>query len=435
MKLAPALHDIAGAVHSFQRWGPASVRKEAGRCLFCFDAPCRADCPAGIDVPSFIRRILHENPRGASELIRRENPLGWLCGILCPVERLCTSHCHRAKMDKAIDIGGLQAFASGPIREAKLSSRTRSRRRVAVVGAGPSGLSAAFYLSQGGVDVDLFEANTFPGGLITFGIRPDKIEKREALKEMEALISDNRISLHLRKRVADPRQLTAGNDAVYVATGLGAEGVPGNLLQYRNVFSATAFLRNVNEAALRDRPYRKRLDEPVFIIGGGNTAMDAAITAKRLGAADVTVVYRRTEAEMPAWKYEIKATQNAGVIFRFLLEPASFRGRKDRLYDVVFRSMRLGDLGPDGRRKAIPVVGRTLILKAGTLILATGREAARPPWLAREAVGVSSGRLGESRVWIGGELRQGGGLIVRAVADGKRAAQEILTALEKRNSV
>lgn len=202
-------------------------KPEAFRCLFCFEAPCKMDCPAGIDVPGFIRRIMQDNLRGANQLIRRENPLSWVCGVLCPTDRLCASRCPRRRMDRAIDIGGLQAYASIRSFEVPVSNEKQAifKNRVAIVGAGPAGLTAALYLSQQGVKVDLFDAEEFPGGLITYGIRPDKVDKKKALREIENLLSHPGISIHLKTRISDPHDLLKNHDAVYVATGLGEEEI------------------------------------------------------------------------------------------------------------------------------------------------------------------------------------------------------------------
>jgi dihydropyrimidine dehydrogenase (NAD+) subunit PreT len=407
-------------------------RTEASRCLFCFDAPCKTDCPAEIDVPRFIRGIVQDNVRGAYRLILSQNPLSWVCGVLCPDERLCASRCPRRLMDKAIDIKGLQAYASQahllhPLPEGKGNT---VEGRVAIVGAGPAGITAAFYLAERGIAVDVFEGEELPGGLMTYGIRPDKVNKMGVLHEIGQLLNHPRLSLHFKARVSDPRDLLRDHRAVYVATGLSAEKVDERAAPFKNVYGATAFLKEVNKAHLKGQALKRPPGKDVLVIGGGNTAMDAAITACRSGASNVTIVYRRTENEMPAWEHELAEVRRQGAHLRFLLEPTSFRRKDGKIARVIFRPMKLGRPGPDGRKKVFPDTGPNVSMEASSVIFATGRERVTPGWLGNDKIDPQSGRLGRSALWVGGELRRGVGLIVQAVADGKRAAQEIVDHLE-----
>jgi dihydropyrimidine dehydrogenase (NAD+) subunit PreT len=407
-----------------------AAKAEASRCLFCFDAPCRLDCPAGIDVPAFIRDLMHGNPRGACQLIRRENPLSWICGVLCPTGRLCASRCPRRLMDRAIDIGGLQAGASEKDWSLPLSHKGERGvktvgKRVAVVGSGPAGLTAALCLSREGITVDLFEVEEIPGGLITYGIRPGKMDKKRALCEIGNLLDSPRISLHVETRVEDPRDLLKDYGAVFVATGLAMERIDEHFASFRNVRPATAFLKEVNERSLNGRPLRKRSGGEVLVIGGGNTAVDAALAARLAGAPSVTIAYRRTEGEMPAWGHELEEARRQGVQLRFLLEPVDVEGRAGKVHRVILRPTRLGRPGPDGRRRVLAGKGPEVAMNADLVILATGRPKETPAWMTGEGVDPATGRVGESPIWIGGELRHGVGLIVGAVADGKRAAREI----------
>ena len=406
----------------------ASAKAEATRCLFCFDAPCETDCPAGIDVPGFIRRIMQDNVRGAYQLIRRENPLSWICGALCPTERLCASRCPRKSKDTAIDIAGLQTLASREHRPTLSSKEGKGsgNGRAAIVGAGPAGLTAAWYLLDRGFKVDLYEAEEYPGGLVTYGIRPDKVNKERALNEMEGLLHHPGITTHMKVRISDPRDLLKGHSLVYVATGLGPEKVDDAAAHLKNIYPATGFLKEVNKASLKGRTFRRDFGKGVLVIGGGNTAMDSAIAARLSGASDVTIVYRRTEEEMPAWGRERETARRHGANFRFLLEPVSFRGKDGRIDRVVFRPTRLGRRGRDGRRELIPAGGSNVSIAAGTVIWATGRKKEMPVWAGSETIDTAHGRLGKSRIWIGGELRRGAGLVVEAVADGKRIAREIV---------
>lgn len=176
------------------------AKQEASRCLFCFDAPCQADCPAGIDVPQFLRRMAQENLRGAYDLIRSENPIPWICGILCPTEMLCARHCCCGVLDRAIRIGELQAYATRHehSRSKFFPAGKRSGNRVAVIGTGPAGLAAISSLSQAAFDVTAFEAEDYPGGLITYGMPPYKINKQKALSEIKGILRSPGVSVHLK---------------------------------------------------------------------------------------------------------------------------------------------------------------------------------------------------------------------------------------------
>jgi NADPH-dependent glutamate synthase beta subunit-like oxidoreductase len=427
------MNTLAGHLEEHTDRAYSAARVEASRCLFCFDAPCKTDCPAGIDVPGFIRRILQRNLQGAYQLIHRENPLSWVCGVLCPTERLCASRCPRKLMDNPIRIGGLQAFASEaiPFTPPPKEEEGTLNRPVAIVGAGPAGLTAALFLSREGWKVDLYEAEELPGGLILYGIRPDKVNKKRVLQEIERLLDRPRLSIHLKTRISDPHNLLKDHQAVYVATGLGTEKVDGRAARFKNVYSATGFLKEVNKAFLKGKNFGRHLGVDVLAIGGGNTAMDAAITAHLAGASRVTIVYRRTENEMPAWKHELDEVSRHGLYLRFLLEPVSFRGRDGKIDQVMFRPTRLGRPGPDGRRKVVAGEGPNVLMKASSVILATGRERETPSWAGKDRIDPAKGRLGKSKIWFGGEFRHGVGLIVQAVADGKRTALEIIRTLEE----
>jgi len=406
----------------------AQARAEASRCLFCFDAPCQIDCPAGIDAPGFIRRILQQNVPGAYHLIHRENPLPWICGILCPTERLCAFRCPRKLVDHAIDIGRLQAYASIDKAQTKISkpSKASSRNRVAVVGTGPAGLTAISCLARDGFQVVVYEAEDWAGGLITYGISPYKIDKRRAIQEIGNILDQPGISVHLRTRVPDPNELLKEHAAVFVATGIGGESLDRSVSRFKNVYRATEFLKTVNRTYLHGQPFKRDLGPEVLVIGGGNTALNAAVSIRLLGASNVTVIYRRTETEMPAWSHEMATARKCGVNFRFLLEPLSFIGDEGKASHVVFRQTELGEPGADGRRKVLAQRGKQVEIAATFVILSTGRERKNGlKWLKREKVDQSTGRLEGSNIFLGGDLLHGAGLVVQAVADGKKAAHEI----------
>ena len=406
-----------------------TAKAEASRCLFCFDALCQRDCPAGIDVPRFIRRILQEDLEGAYQVIRQENPLPWICGVLCPTERLCTSHCPRQRMDSAIRIGALQVYASTWDRNDEIVSRQSvefSKNRVAIVGAGPAGLAAASYLSQSGLRVSIFEAEEHVGGLITYGVPPHRIDKRQALLELEKIVQGEGISVHLGNRITDPFQLSKEYGAVFVATGIGPEHLDEKVSKFKNIYRATDFLKELNLAHLKNRTVRRDFGPETLVIGGGDTALDAAVGVRRLTGSNVTVLYRRTEKEMPAGSHELAAARKEGIHFRFLLEPKFFGGKSGKVSRVIFRQTRLARLGSDGRRKVVVGDGPEMVMAASAVIMATGRKREESAdWLKGWKVIPSSGRVGNTNVFIGGEMKGGGGLAIQAVADGMAVARGI----------
>jgi glutamate synthase (NADPH/NADH) small chain len=412
-----------------------SLATEAKRCLFCFDAPCQAGCPAGIDVPGFIRRISQKNSRGAFELIFRENPLPWICGILCPTEKLCASQCPRGLIDNPIRVGELQAHASEPFSAtaSEILSKKIPGRKVAIVGAGPAGLSAAHYLLQEGAKVTIFEAEEHPGGLITYGIPPHKIDKKRAVEEIKRLLNRPGISLNLKAHIANPVHLLSEFEAVFVAAGGGKETLEEDLSGVPNIYRAMDFLRELNAGALQDRQVRMDLGPEVIIIGGGNTAMDVAISLRLMNVPHVTVVYRRSEKEMPAWPQEKRRAREMGVHFRFLLEPAFFEKENGKVRKVVFHRTDLGECGPDGRATVVRSSGPDVTLQASAGILSTGQKAVKD-WVrgVDGKVDDRTGRLGNSPIFIGGDFKSGGNLIVQAVADGKHSALEILRIINPR---
>jgi formate dehydrogenase major subunit len=331
-------------------------------------------------------------------------------------------------MDIAIEIGGLQAYASADKSLTPISrpSRILSKNHVAVVGTGPAGLTAISCLSQEGFEIDVFEADKYPGGLITFGIPPYKIDKKRALKEMETILNGPGITVHMGTTVPKPSELLEKYDAAFVATGMGGERIEKKVSQFKNIYPATGFLKELNETHLQERKFKKDLGERVLVIGGGNTALNAAVSARLLDIPNVTVVYRRTEMEMPAWHHEVETARKHGVDFQFLLEPVSFLGKRGRVTHVAFRHTQLGEPELDGRRKVIARGGKRVTVSASSVILGTGRDRKDGlEWLKGQRVDNITGRIEGTNVFLGGEVLRGAGLIVQAIADGKQAAREI----------
>jgi dihydropyrimidine dehydrogenase (NAD+) subunit PreA len=423
--------------------GPQAARDEAARCLFCYDAPCVAACPTGIDVPAFVRAIHTGDPHGAARTILAANPLGGTCARVCPVEHLCEGACVRTSLDRPVAIGALQRFAVDAHREAGrpfVVPGSPRPGRVAVVGAGPAGLACAAELRRRGIAVTVFEARERAGGLCAHGIVPWR-HAREMTAHEAAEIERAGAEIRLATRVgADasagvtPAALLADFDAVFLAIGLGRSrrlGIAGEDLA--GVFDALEVLEPFVTGAA-DPP---ALGRRVGVIGGGSTAMDAAAAAVRLGAEEVAVFYRRTEAEAPAHPHAIELARELGIRLRWLAAPDEITGRDGRVSGVIFDTMRLGAPDRTGRPAPHRVPGARFAVDLDTVIVAAGQEAVERLVVdfavgmrgGRVAVEASTGRTDNPRVWAGGDLVNGGREVVHAVEEGKIAARSIAAEL------
>ena len=410
---------------------------EADRCLECggphAPAPCAVACPAGVDVARFIAQIADGDPGAAAETIFEQNILGATCARVCPVEVLCEGACvleHEGR--PAIAIGALQRYATDWHFERGLPLRTRARatgRRVVVIGAGPSGLACAGELAARGISVTVFDEREELGGLVRYAIAPYR-QVRDPLPDEARALEELGVELRLGTRISSRQELeTAAEDAdaVFLGVGLGADtnvSYPGDEL--RGVWESLPFI----EAIKTGQP--PKVGSHVVVIGGGNTAIDVAREALRLGADDVTVLYRRTEAEMPAYDHEIEEARDEGIRFRFLAAPVAFLGTWD-LEQIECIEMTLGEPDESGRRRPMPLQGSTFTLQAYTAVKAIGQQPRDElaEWvegleLDRGKVVVDgSGRTGNRKFFAGGDAINGGASVVEAVRDGRRAADAI----------
>jgi NADPH-dependent glutamate synthase beta subunit-like oxidoreductase len=429
--------ETAGALTEAGRtYAPHEAVIEASRCLMCEDPPCNKGCPAGVDVRRFVRKIRFGNFRGAARLIRDANPLVGVCGRVCPQEILCMERCTRAELDTPIDIAGLQRFAGdvelGAL--APLPDGIRERvERVAVVGAGPAGLAAAVALRRAGIQVELFERERAAGGVLSHGIPPFRLDQAFVESELE-YVTRLGAKLHLGEAGADAATLLKkGFDAVFVATGLWRPyriGLPGADL--KGVHVATDLLRAV---ARGERPV---LGGRVVVIGGGNVAMDAATTAKALGAERVDLCCLESFEEMPAFRSEIEHAQAEGIDFHTRTRPVRIVGEGGRVVGYEGIGIRWKVPGLLVPSNAEEMKGTEFRLKADAVVeaigqgpldgfagLATGPRglvAADPETMAASLEGV----------FAGGDVTSGGATVVQAVAEGKRAAGAIVSYLDGR---
>ena len=414
------------------RLSQAQALLEAERCLYCFDAPCATACPTHIDVPSFIRRIAEGNLRGAATAILEANPLGGMCARVCPTENLCEQVCVRTTQSaQPVAIGRLQRYATDALMESaqpQIFTRAASTgRKVAVLGAGPAGLACAHTLARLGHEVLLLDAHEKAGGLNEYGLASYKTTDNFAQTELQWLLGIGGIELRTGWKLETAAQLDALRadfDALFLGIGLAATrqlGVPGeNLAGVQDAVDFIAALRQ--SADLSALPIGRR----VVVIGGGMTAVDAAVQAKLLGAEDVHMVYRRGPEQMSASKAEQEWAQTHGVTIHHWLVPLEVTGSNGHASAVQFARQALVD-GKLCATGEIQTLAADMVLKAigqrlGNPLLAESGLRLLGDRIATDDVGQTSLR----GVWAGGDCRAGGlELTVEAVAHGKQSALAI----------
>jgi glutamate synthase (NADPH/NADH) small chain len=406
---------------------------EAARCLYCDDPPCNKGCPAGIDVSGFIQRIKTKNFAGAWRLIRKDNPLGAICSRLCPTEELCARECSSTELNEPIAIADLQRFVTDLElkRGIELPGKVKSTgKKVAVIGSGPAGLACGAQLVSLGHSPTIFEKAPVPGGILRNGIPEYRLPKKIIDKEFDYLKK-----LGVKIKTNSPIRkfsflFKKGFKAIFIAIGANEPvylGIPGENLS--GVCTAQEFL-----SAAKNNPKGLKIGRRVAVIGGGNVAMDAASCALRLKAKEVTVIYRRTERQMPAWRDEIEGAREEGVFFRFLSLPTRFLGKK-KIEKMVCSRMKLGPKDKSGRPRPTPIKGSDFTIPVDTVILAIGQRADTSFAKANPRLKVDKrGRVVTKKktqatslkgVFAGGDIVNGGATVVQAIAEGKRAAMAI----------
>ncbi len=408
---------------------------ESERCLQCFDSPCTDACPAHIDIPIFIGMICSGNVIGAAEVVKTANAMANTCGKICPEEVFCQSACTRAKQDSPIQIRELHFYAT-QVESKNGFSKTRLFPNidgaVAVIGAGPAGLSCAFELSKLGYKVDVYDKDGL-GGVARSSIPSFRLAEDELDADTKFLSKYFRLKKEdVNARMFD--EIKHQHKAVFLAMGLGKDrpvGIPGERL--KGVFPVLHFLHKA-----KTQPSGISVGDRVVIIGGGNVSLDAAATAKRLGAESVILLYRRSESEMRVWKSELNEARSQGVEIRFLTNPVSIVG-KSEVTGVMCRHTRLSkETDESGRRVPIEVKGSDFVLDAHTVIIAIGQTIGAE-WLEGfERTGNGYVKVNKSLhtsvagVFAGGDMVAGEGTIVQSVAHGKNAAHTIHEHLSKK---
>lgn len=412
--------DIAPAFESNE------ARVAAERCLFCYDAPCTKACPTAIDIPLFIRQIAAENPAGAAKTILDANIMGGMCARVCPTETLCEEVCVREVSEgKPVEIGRLQRYATDHLfKTGKQIYRQGpgTGKRIAVVGAGPAGLSCAHRLATLGHEVTVFEARKKPGGLNEFGIAAYKTVGNFAQLEVNYLLGIGGIAVNYGKRLGKHiklDKLRRDYDAVFLGVGLGDTNDMGFKDEPGGVKDAVDFIADLRQSKnLANLEIGRR----IVVIGGGMTAIDVASQTKRLGAEDVTIIYRRGPSQMNASNYEQELAQTDGVLIRHWMRPKKLLAKAGKLVGVRLEYTREKNGRLEGTGEVLDLPCDQLFKAIGQILVAQD---------LGDGIALSGGRIkvDETRktslpnVWAGGDCVSGGkDLTVAAVEDGKQAA-------------
>lgn len=419
---------------------------EAKRCLGCKNAPCMEGCPVNIHIPQFIAKIAEGDFEGAYQIIYQSSSLPAVCGRVCPQERQCEARCVRGKKGEPVAIGRLERFVADwhmeKATETKVNLPEKNGKRVAIIGSGPSGLACAGDLAKMGYSVTVFEALHVAGGVLVYGIPefrlPKAIVKREIdnLRNLGVVFCTNAV---IGKAMTVDELFEDGFEAVFIGSGAGLPrfmNIPGENLN--GVYSANEFLTRTNLM----KAYEKDSSTPILkankvaVVGGGNVAMDAARCAKRLGADDVYIVYRRSMKEMPARLEEVEHAQEEGIIFHTLNNPIEIIGTEDNFVKgMKCVKMELGEPDESGRRKPVEIENSEYILDVDAVIMAIGTSP--NPLIRNTTRGLETDRRGciitkdecglttKEGVYAGGDAVTGAATVILAMGAGKSAAKAI----------
>ena len=434
-----------------QGYDEAMAREEAARCIDCKNPACMTGCPVGVHIPDFIRHVKEGAFEKAYETIRLTNNLPAICGRVCPQETQCESKCVRGVKGDPVGIGRLERFCADYAMQhasAKTERPAPNGHRVAVVGSGPSGLTCAGDLAKLGYDVTIFEALHTPGGVLVYGIPEFRLPKRlvrEEIATVEALGVKIETDVVVGRSVSLEELFDEGYEAVFVGSGAGLprfQGIPGENLN--GVYSANEFLTRINlmkAYAFPETDTPVRVGKKVAVVGGGNVAMDAARSALRLGADEVSIVYRRSEKEMPARLEEVHHAKEEGVNFRMLTNPTAIHGDESgSVRAMTCVEMELGEPDASGRRRPVVKQGSEFDLDVDTVVIAIGNSP--NPLIRNTTPGLETQKWGGiivdengatslENVYAGGDAVTGAATVILAMGAGKIAARAIHEKLSK----
>ncbi len=445
-------------IHNFNEvilgYSEEQAVSEAERCIQCPEPKCIQGCPVGVDIPAFIKEIREKNFDEAIRIVKEKNSLPAICGRVCPQENQCQKFCVLGKVGEPMAIGRLERFVSDYELQRGVTvpprPKSSTRGKVAVVGSGPAGLTAAADLAKLGHEVVVFEALHALGGVLVYGIPEFRLPKKIVQAEVDyvkKLGVDVKTDYMIGRLYTIDELFERGFDAVFIGTGAGLPrfmGIPGENLGA--IYSANEFLIRVNLMKAYmfpeyDTPIR--VGKKVAVIGGGNSAMDSARSALRLGADEVWVVYRRSRAEMPTRLEEVENAEEEGIIFKFLTIPVRFLGdQRGWVTGMECIKMQLGEPDESGRRRPIPIEGSEFVIDVDTVIVAIGNTP--NPIIQQTTKGLQTTRWGtivineetgkttKEGVYAGGDIVSGVATVISAMGAGKKAAKAMHEYLMKK---
>ena len=421
------------------------AREEAERCLNCKHKPCVGGCPVNVPIPEFIEALAAGEVLRAYEVIAAQNRLPGITGRVCPQENQCERVCVRGKNGESVAIGRLERFVADYVRTnnlIRIEQPVKNGIKVAVVGSGPAGITCANELAQRGYEVTIFEALHELGGVLVYGIPEFRLPKQLVKAEIDQVLE---LGVTVHKNVIVGQSVlfedlfAQGYQAVFIGSGAGLPrfmNIPGESLN--GVYSANEFLTRVNLM----KAYRKnaigtpiKTGDKVAVVGGGNVAMDAARTAKRLGAGQVSIVYRRSEQELPARLEEVHHAKEEGIEFRLLANPTRILGEGGRVSGMEIIHMQLGEPDASGRRSPVEIAGSEEMLAVDSVVIAIGQTP--NPIIKRAEPDIVTNRHGcivideascmtsMENVYAGGDVVTGAATVILAMGAGKKAAAEI----------
>lgn len=419
--------------------------EEAARCLNCKHKPCMDGCPVNVPIPGFIEKVAEGDFEAAYEIITSENALPAICGRVCPQENQCEGKCVRGIKGEPVAIGRLERFVAD-YHMANMTATTvdieKNGKKVAIVGSGPAGITCAGELIKKGYEVTVFEALHKAGGVLSYGIPEFRLPKDLVAKEIETV---EKLGVTIETNVIVGRSVTIdelmedGYEAVFVGSGAGLPrflNIPGeNLL---GVYSANEFLTRVNlmkAYKFPETPTPVKVGKKVAVVGAGNVAMDAARTAKRLGAEEVYIVYRRSEEELPARAEEVHHAKEEGIIFKLLNNPCEIHGEDGWVTGIEVVKQELGEPDASGRRSPQPIEGSNYMIDVDTVVIAIGQSP--NPLIRQTTPGLEVQRWGgiiveedtmktsKDGVYAGGDTVTGAATVILAMGAGKKAAKAI----------
>ena len=427
---------------------------EAKRCLNCPKKPCQSACPVQIDIPAFIACVANEDMEGAYKVLSASSALPAVCGRVCPQETQCEGKCVRGIKGEPVGIGRLERFVADWHREHVTETPAvpaPNGHKVAVIGAGPSGLTAAGDLAKLGYKVTIFEALHLAGGVLVYGIPEFRLPKSIVQKEIDGLKAmgvDIECNMVIGKVLTIDELFEMGYEAVYVASGAGLPrfmGIPGESL--KGVYSANEYLTRINlmKAYKGDSKTPIQHSRKVAVVGGGNVAMDAARSAKRLGAEEVYIVYRRGMEELPARKEEVEHAEEEGIIFKTLTNPVEVLGDENGMVcGMKCVEMELGEPDASGRRRPVVKEGSEFVLDVDTMIMSIGTSP--NPLIRSTTPGLEANKHGcivtngddgltsREGVYAGGDAVTGAATVILAMGAGKHAAKAIDEYIKGKNA-